>query len=63
MGDSRKNQPHLKSWNIKLRVSHEEESIIKKEAIDYDMGLAEYIKHKLLDRLSVNKKCNQGKSA
>ena len=48
------NRVALKSWNIKLRVSFEEESLIKKQAIDYQMGLAEYIKQKLLDRLSTN---------
>ncbi|MGF1487655.1 MAG: hypothetical protein ACFBSE_11250 [Prochloraceae cyanobacterium] len=43
-------------WNIKLKVNFEEESLIKKEAIDYHMGLAEFIKDKLLDRLPKNKK-------
>jgi len=55
-----KSQPRVKSWNIKLKVSPEEESMIKKSAIDYQMGLAEYIKHKLLDRLSANKISSSG---
>ena len=63
MAELKTEKTSLKSWNIKLRVNSEEESIIKKEAIDYQMGLAEFIKHKLLDRLSVDKKHNQGKSA
>jgi len=48
-----KSQTKIKGWNIKLQVSIEEERQIKKDAIDYDMKVAEYIKHKLLDRLSV----------
>ena len=38
----------LKDWNIKLKVSPEEEKRIKKEAIDNDMRVAEYIKLKVL---------------
>ncbi len=52
-----------KQWNIKLRVAPEEESIIKKEAIDYQMGLAEFIKHKLLDRLPSTKQNSSQKTA
>jgi len=57
----KKEKVDLKSWNIKLRVNAEEESLIKKDAIDYQMGLAEYIKNKLLNRLSTNKISTQGK--
>jgi len=56
MNQKNKNKSQLKQWNIKLRVAPEEESMIKKEAIDYQMGLAEFIKYKLLDRLPNNKK-------
>lgn len=56
-----KNEPNQKQWNIKLRVNYEEESLIKKDAIDYQMGLAEYIKNKLLDRLSPSKISSQQK--
>ncbi len=38
----------MKDWNVKLRVSLEEEKKIKKDAIDYEMKLAEYVKFKLL---------------
>ncbi|MGF1490601.1 MAG: hypothetical protein ACFBSE_26210 [Prochloraceae cyanobacterium] len=55
MKRNQENRSELKNWNIKLRVSPEEEILIKKKAIDYQMGLAEYIKQKLLDRLSENK--------
>jgi len=57
----KKIQSNQKQWNIKLRVNPEEESLIKKDAIDYQMGLAEYIKNKLLNRLSTNKISTQGK--
>lgn len=40
-----------KDWNVKLRVSPEEEKKIKKDAIDYEMKLAEYIKFKVLIEL------------
>lgn len=46
----------MKTWNIKLKVNLEEEIFIKKEAINYQMGLAEFIKHKLLNRLPSGKK-------
>ncbi len=52
-----------KTWNIKLKVNAEEESLIKKQAIDYQMGLAEFIKQKLLDRLPATKTINSQKSA
>lgn len=39
---------NIKEWNVKLRVSPEEEKKIKKDAIDYEMKLAEYIKFKVL---------------
>lgn len=51
MSETKKTKTNLKQWNIKLKVDEEEESTIKKEAIDYRMGLAEFIKCKLLDRL------------
>lgn len=37
-----------KEWHIKLKVSPEEEQKIKKDAIDYEMKVAEYIKFKVL---------------
>ena len=58
-----KNQLTLKGWNIRLKVSPEEERKIKKEAIDNDMRVAEYIKQVLLDRLSASQNPTQGKSA
>lgn len=57
------NKTSEKSWNIKLRVNSEEESTIKKEAIDYQMGLAEFIKQKLLDRLPKTKQNKKQKTA
>lgn len=42
------NSQRLKEWHIKLKVSYEEERRIKKEAIDHDMRVAEYIKSKIL---------------
>ncbi len=51
-----------KSWNIKLQVNIEEEKQIKKDAIDHEMKVAEYIKYKLLDRLSPKVISTQGKS-
>lgn len=39
---------NIKEWNVKLRVSPEEEKKIKKDAIDYEMKLSEYIKFKVL---------------
>ncbi|MDJ0718343.1 MAG: hypothetical protein QNJ54_29645 [Prochloraceae cyanobacterium] len=63
MKSSSKNLATIKGWNIKLQVSVEEERRIKKDAIDYDMKVAEYIKHKLLDNLSPNQNLTQGKSA
>lgn len=63
MNRRKKAKSHLKQWNIKLRVEPEEESIIKKEAIDYQMGLAEFIKYKLLDRLPSREKHKSEKTA
>ena len=63
MKEATKTKAAVKGWNIKLQVSVEEERKIKKDAIDYDMKVAEYIKHKLLDRLSVINNPTQGKSA
>ena len=37
-----------KKWNIRLTVSSEEEKRIKKEAIDNDMKVSDYVKFKLL---------------
>ncbi len=63
MKGTTKTKAKVKGWNIKLQVSCEEERKIKKDAIDYDMKVAEYIKHKLLDRLSAINNPTQGKSA
>ena len=63
MTKSTKKQTNTKGWNIKLQVSIEEERKIKKDAIDYDLKVAEYIKQKLLDRLSTNQISIEGKSA
>ncbi|MDJ0718810.1 MAG: hypothetical protein QNJ54_32055 [Prochloraceae cyanobacterium] len=38
----------IKEWHVKLKVSLEEEHRIKKEAIDNNMRVAEYIKLKIL---------------
>ena len=53
----------LKGWSIKLQVSPEEEKRIKKEAIDNDMRIAEYVKLKLLGDNSNCLDLTQGKSA
>ena len=42
------NSKQKKEWHVKLRVSPEEEQKIKKDAIDYEMKVAEYIKFKAL---------------
>lgn len=63
MNRKTKRNPELKQWNIKLRVAPEEETLIKKEAIDYQMGLAEFIKYKLLDRLPSNPNLDSEKTA
>jgi len=63
MSRTTKTKSQQKQWNIKLRVDPEEESTIKKEAIDYQMGLAEFIKEKLLDRLPANKQEDKQKTA
>jgi len=60
---TKQTKSQLKLWNIKLRIEPEEENFIKKEAIDYQMGLAEFIKEKLLDRLPATKTTNSQKSA
>jgi len=38
----------VKEWHVKLKLSLEEEQKIKKDAIDYEMKVAEYIKFKAL---------------
>ena len=53
------NSEKIRQWNIKLRVSSEEERKIKKEAIDHDMRVAEYIRLKVLANSSIS---TQGKS-
>lgn len=42
----------LKVWNVRLKVSEEEEKKIKMQAIQEGMMISEYIKETLLDRLS-----------
>lgn len=63
MGKIIKSQTSLKDWSIKLRLHPDEERRIKKDAIDCDMRVAEYIKHKLLDNLSNKKIQIENKSA
>lgn len=63
MNRKTKSSSRLKQWNIKLKVNPEEEILIKKEAIDYQMGLAEFIKYKLLDRLPNKEKHKPKKPA
>ncbi len=58
-----KSQNCLKGWSIKLQVSPEEEKKIRKEAIDNDMRVAEYIKVKVLGDGSNCVDLTQGKSA
>ncbi len=50
-----------KEWNIKLRVSLEEEIRIKKEAIENRMRISEYIKVKVLGNSSTPKASIEGK--
>ncbi len=50
-----KNKPYLKGWNIRLKVSPEEEKKIKMRAIKKGMGISDYIKQVLLNSLSTNK--------
>ena len=57
------NSQKTKEWHIKLRVSHEEERKIKKEAIDNDMRIADYVKQKLLGSSSGKENLAQRKSA
>ncbi len=45
----------IKEWHVKLKVSLEEERRIKKEAIDNDMRVSEYIKLKILDESRILK--------
>ncbi len=49
----------VKKWNIRLTVSSEEEKQIKKEAIDNDMKVSDYIKLKVLGNSPMS---TQGKS-
>ena len=55
------NSHQTKEWHVKLKVSPEEERKIKKEAIDNDMRVAEYIKLKLLGDGSNCLNLTQGK--
>lgn len=43
------NPQKIKEWHVKLKVSLKEEQRIKKEAIDNNMRVAEYIKLKILN--------------
>ncbi len=43
----------MKEWHVKLKVSLEEEHRIKKEAIDNNMRVAEYIKTKILSNPAI----------
>ena len=51
----------LKVWNIRLKVSSEEERKIKMEAIQKGMMISEYIKQTILNDLSSNKISDSGK--
>lgn len=57
----KKNQ--LPQWTIRLRVSPEQRKKIQKEAIDRDLSIADYIKSKVLDELSIKNPRIEGKSA
>ncbi len=61
-GLARKEQV-LKGWNIRLKVSHEEEQKIKMEALKKGMGISQYIKQTILDNLSVSTISTEGKSS
>lgn len=56
----RKSKNGLKGWSIKLPVSPEEEKRIRKEAIDYDMRVSDYIRYKVLGDFS---QATEGKSS
>ncbi len=43
------NSQQIKEWHVKLKLSLDEEQRIKKEAIDNNMRVAEYIKLKILN--------------
>jgi len=52
----------LKGWNIRLKVSSDEERKIKMKAIQKGMKISEYIKQTLLDSLSNKELADSGKS-
>ncbi len=62
MEQTKKNQPARKKWNVGLKVSLEEEQIIKMEAIKKGMAISEYVKQAVLDNLSMNQISDRGKS-
>lgn len=39
----------LKNWNITIKVTKDEEKIIKKKILDLEMKIGEYAKKKLLE--------------
>ncbi len=49
-----------KKWNVRLTVTSEEEKQIKKEAIDNEMKVSDYIKLKVLGNSPMS---TQGKSS
>ncbi|MGF1488096.1 MAG: hypothetical protein ACFBSE_13490 [Prochloraceae cyanobacterium] len=51
----------LKIWNVRLKVSSEEERKIKMEAIQKGMMISEYIKQTVLNDLSSNRISDSGK--
>ncbi len=53
----------IKGWNIRLKVTYDEERKIKMEAIEKGMRISEYIKQAVLDSLSVSKISTEGKSS
>ena len=52
-----------KEWHLKLRVTLEEETRIRKEAIDNRMKISEYVKLKVLGVPSVRTTSIEGKSS
>jgi len=55
------NTPKTKKWNVTLKVSPEEEKIIKIEAINMGLGVADYIKQAALEKISIIDRQAQGK--
>ncbi|MDJ0718551.1 MAG: hypothetical protein QNJ54_30725 [Prochloraceae cyanobacterium] len=56
-----KNKSSIKGWNIRLKVTDDEERKIKMEALKKGMGISEYIKQAAIESLPGNKISTQGK--